>query len=84
MQASRKEAHGSTASFRHSGEGRGGKGIDCDVARIHLSQIWISGQPGNPRSIRDGRAMPEDKGPRRVQEATRPSQRSELGVMTVE
>lgn len=75
MQASCKEA---LPLFGILQSDEGGKGSVATSRRVHRSQIWISTQSWNPRSIRDGR------GRQGGQEVTRPSQRSELDVMTVE
>lgn len=42
MQASGKEALPLFGTLAVWGGERGGKGIDCDVARVHFSQFWIS------------------------------------------
>lgn len=63
MQASGKEALPLFGTLAVWGGERGGKGIDCDVARESTSPssgfpILEPARPGNPRGIRDGRAMP--------------------------
>lgn len=55
MQAFCKEA---LPLFGHFWRGKRGKRSIATLRESILSEMWISGQPGNPRSIRDGRAMP--------------------------
>lgn len=68
MQASCKEA---LPLFGILQREEGERGSIATSRRVHRSQIWISTQPGNPRSIRDGRGRQGGQG------VTRPSQRSE-------